>query len=251
MHRLAILSVIVATVIVSLTLTTNATPLPEPVPEPRRRGSGRRCERFADYFNGTSLGPHWSITTNCPGGISLNNGVLKTRLVDVGPGPMCGPTIAFWPKDFTEGEFEMRMKIAKGPGVVSAFVLRAPDLKGDEIDFEWVGRKTNQIQTNWFIGGVWRRGTAGFHNMNVDMSKGFHTYKIVWTKNYVKWYMNNRHVRTLRRNNRFKMFPTLPSKIYFGVWDASQVADGRWAGVVNKSRKFEAEYTYFKYKVCN
>ena len=49
------------------------------------------------------------------------------------------------------GTVESRFKIPSGSNIVSSFILMADN--GDEIDFEFVGKDSDLIQTNYFYQG--------------------------------------------------------------------------------------------------
>jgi hypothetical protein len=46
------------------------------------------------------------------------------------------------------GYVEVKMKAAKGQGIISSIVLQSQDL--DEVDWEWIGGQEGKVQANYF-----------------------------------------------------------------------------------------------------
>lgn len=132
------------------------------------------------------------------------------------------------------GIVESHVKMAKGGGIVSSVVLQSDDL--DEIDWEWVGYNTTQVQSNYYGKGndsTYDRG--GYHYVpNADTE--FHNYTTHWTKEKVEWYVDQELVRTLHAEDALdgKNFPQTPSNVRFGIWPAGDSKNPQgtidWAG---------------------
>lgn len=123
------------------------------------------------------------------------------------------------------GTVESTIQIAAGSNVVTAFILMADN--GDEIDFEFVGTDTREIQTNWFYKGRPIYNVhAKFFRVNKDLSTSFNTFAIHWTPEYYEWKVNGRSLRKFSRNDTVD-FPDSPSKIQIGIWNAGP---SKWAG---------------------
>jgi hypothetical protein len=93
----------------------------------------------------------------------------------------------------------------------------------DEIDFELIsnqavgGAPTNDPFTNFWNEGPFTgpaaAGAGQFHNVaGVDLTQ-FQNYKVEWTPQAVKWYVNNNLVRTQTTN-----VPDDPMKLHFNLW---------------------------------
>lgn len=132
------------------------------------------------------------------------------------------------------GKIDVTLKASTGQGVVTSFVLQSDDL--DEIDWEWLGGDTTQVQTNYFGKGdttTYDRGA--YHPVNSPQDD-FHTYTIDWTKDYVKWYIDGDLVRTLLYADAKDgtRFPQTPMQIKLGTWVAGRkdAPEGtvEWAG---------------------
>ncbi|KAI1498965.1 concanavalin A-like lectin/glucanase domain-containing protein [Biscogniauxia marginata] len=132
------------------------------------------------------------------------------------------------------GKVDVTLKAATGVGVVTSFVLQSDDL--DEIDWEWLGGDTTQVQTNYFGKGdttTYDRG--GFSGVSNPQNE-FHTYTIDWTKDYVRWIIDGQQVRELKYADAKggSEFPQTPCQIKLGTWVAgrSDAPEGtvQWAG---------------------
>ncbi|GMM33047.1 hypothetical protein DASC09_003720 [Saccharomycopsis crataegensis] len=136
--------------------------------------------------------------------------------------------------DFTImfGRVEVICQAAPGTGIVTTLYLQSEDL--DEIDIEWLGGDTNQVQSNYFSKGdttTYDRG--GYHTVSNPQTT-FHNYTLDWTEDQLQWYIDGTLVRTLLSTSS-EGYPQTPSKLYIGTWvggDSSVDAAGtvEWAG---------------------
>ncbi|KAK9703858.1 putative glycosidase CRH2 [Basidiobolus ranarum] len=123
------------------------------------------------------------------------------------------------------------------PGVVTSFIIRSSE--GDEIDFEWVGKSPNDVQTNYY----YYKDQKDWRNMNStsvgsDTSAGFNEYKFQWEEEFIKWYVNNKLVRTLYKKDTYDekskvyKYPSQLAQVKFGIWDGGRGSNGTeyWAG---------------------
>ncbi|KAL4962409.1 glycoside hydrolase family 16 protein [Aspergillus stella-maris] len=133
------------------------------------------------------------------------------------------------------GRVEMHVKMAAGPGIVSSVVLQSDDL--DEIDWEWVGYNTSEIQTNYYSKGVTNYKNGGFFKVdNADTE--FHNYTVYWTQDKIDWWVDSQLLRTLTydnaKNGTESTFPQTPSNVRIGIWPAGDPDNAQgtieWAG---------------------
>ncbi|KAJ4035152.1 hypothetical protein NW753_012348 [Fusarium oxysporum] len=134
------------------------------------------------------------------------------------------PTIAT-EKYIFFGRVDVELQAATGQGIVTAMVLQSDTL--DEIDWEWLGGDTTQVQSNYLSKGdttTYDRGD--FHNVTEPLTT-FHKYSIEWNKNAVQWIIDGNVVRTLKAAE-VKGFPQSPMQIKLGIWCAggSQTEQG-------------------------
>ncbi|KIH90339.1 extracellular cell wall glucanase [Sporothrix brasiliensis 5110] len=132
------------------------------------------------------------------------------------------------------GTVEAVIQVAPGTGIVTSFVLQSDDL--DEVDWEWLGGDTTQVQTNYFSKGDTstydRGGTSPVSNPQSE----FHTYTLDWSPEALTWSIDGTVVRTLTYNDAKggATYPQTPMQIKLGTWDAGGASqpDGtaEWAG---------------------
>ncbi|PVU85796.1 hypothetical protein BB559_001559 [Furculomyces boomerangus] len=179
-------------------------------------------------FNFTDTSAVKSFTIDyCP-----KNVVQDKNSLDLVITQECG-TALIYPQKIKYGKVEGRIKIAPGPGAVTAMILIGEEQR-DEIDFEWVGKDLVNAQSMFFINGSAVVSGADFHQIpnksDTDMSKEFHNYSIELTENSVKWGIDGVIVRTLEKESD-DTFPSKANTLRFGVWNGSGSSD--WAGVMN------------------
>jgi beta-glucanase (GH16 family) len=131
------------------------------------------------------------------------------------------------------GKVTARMKTADSPGIVSSFITMS-DVK-DEIDWEWVGGKLSQGQSNYFWkGDDSASGNGGKHEIGGNSNEDFHDYTIDWTPEGIEWLIDGKSIRKLPASERDGKLPNTPSRIMFSIWstDADGVLKGtkEWAG---------------------
>lgn len=128
----------------------------------------------------------------------------------------------------------MTVQASFGQGVVTSFVLQSDDL--DEIDWEWLGGDTTQVQTNYFGKGDTTTYDRGAYHDVANPQTSTHTYTVDWTKDYVRWSIDGTQVRelTYAEAKEGTRFPQTPMQIRLGTWVAGR-ADApkgtvEWAG---------------------
>ena len=127
---------------------------------------------------------------------------------------------------FHYGTVDATLQIAPGSNVITAFILMAEN--GDEIDFEFVGKDTNVIQTNYFYKGKPIYNIhAMYFGVNRNLTSTFNRYTIHWTPEYYEWRVNGRTLRKLFKNETIE-YPETPSSIQIGIWNAEP---SKWAGL--------------------
>lgn len=129
------------------------------------------------------------------------------------------------------GRVEANVKASQGQGIISSLVLQSDVL--DEIDWEWLGGNSNQVQSNWFSkGNTETYNRQEWHEVSNALSQ-FHNYTIDWTKDALSFYINGDHVRTLESSNP-QGYPQTPMKVRIGSWAGGDPSNGQgtieWAG---------------------
>ncbi|KAI8965158.1 glycoside hydrolase family 16 protein [Daldinia sp. FL1419] len=132
------------------------------------------------------------------------------------------------------GKIDVELQAAPGTGVVTSFVLQSDDL--DEIDWEWLGGDKAQVQTNYFGKGDTTTYDRGAYHDIANPQDQVYKYSIDWTKDYVRWFINDKQVRELKYADAKggSRFPQTPMQIKLGTWVAgrSDAPEGtvQWAG---------------------
>ncbi len=153
------------------------------------------------------------------------------------------------------GRYEIRMKVAKGSGVLSTFFTykngsEVGNTFWEEIDIEVFGKNNaTQWQSNVIIGT--QRPTAkteGVHTAPVSLGDGYHTYVLEWTPNYIAWFIDGGEVRRIS-GGQFVTSLTSPQDLRFNIWAANISS---WVGGFNDSILPVYQFVnYIEYKAYN
>ncbi|KAI1799473.1 glycoside hydrolase family 16 protein [Daldinia bambusicola] len=178
------------------------------------------------------------------------------------------------------GRYDVEMKIAPGQGVISSASLWSDTQ--DEIDFEFSGNQFGQtpfppkdgmwaLETNVFAQGKMWEGAAIYQKDSYKPAEQFHKYSVEWDEDNVKWYVDNKLVRSLHSKDTPKgfAFPQSPMKLQLGVWGGGDPSNNyrtiQWAGgeidmkgapytmyvkSVNITNKYPTCQYSYKDKVC-
>ena len=114
------------------------------------------------------------------------------------------------------GHVEFQLKSAPGVGIVSSAVLQSDDL--DEIDWEWLGGDSSQVQSNYFGKGQTTTYNRGAFHPDPNNQAEFHTYAIDWTADQIAWQIDGKTVRTLSPDQSQGQYPQTPMMIKIGAW---------------------------------
>jgi len=132
---------------------------------------------------------------------------------------------------FGYGRFEARLKAIAAPGIVTGFfTYTGPSFDGaphDEIDFEFLGKSSRQVQVNYYTGG--KGGHETMIDLGFDASEDFHTYAFEWRPDSIRWFVDGRQVH--EETGQRGPLPSHPGRIFLHVW-AGKNLDG-WLGRVS------------------
>ncbi|OEH92506.1 glycoside hydrolase family 16 protein [Bacillus solimangrovi] len=126
--------------------------------------------------------------------------------------------------EFTYGKIDIRAKLPRGKGVFPAFWLvnSNEDSWLPEIDImENLGHAPNELYfvVHWKNSdGHKMRDYFHYRTEDIDFSKGFHKYSLVWEEEKIKWYIDEQPVFETD-----KFSPNKPLFLYFntaigGIW---------------------------------
>ena len=148
---------------------------------------------------------------------------------------------------FTYGKFETNMMPAKASGTDSSFFLYTNSPVWDEIDFEFLGKNTNQVQLNYFVNGV--GGHEKLINLGFDASTAYHKYTIEYGNGYINWYVDGTWVWGVNNTGlnapSGAAMPSHPMQIMANFWPGTGVDN--WLGTFNYSGPLYTYYDYFLY----
>jgi endo-1,3-1,4-beta-glycanase ExoK len=216
--------------------SATATPRPTSTPSPAPAGSWvdnldtfdtGRWAKADGWTNGSMFNVGWRADH-----VTFANGQMTLRLDNVGcPGGCSGKPYASGEYrtniKYGYGSYTVRMKAAKGSGLVSGFFTYTGASEGDpwdEIDVEFLGKDTTRFQANYFTNGTGNHETM--ISLGFDASLAFHTYTIEWTAGAIRWYVDGALVHT--ENGSRGPLPSHPGKFMANFWPSIGV-DG-WTG---------------------
>ncbi len=130
------------------------------------------------------------------------------------------------------GLYEARIRTAAGSGLNTAmFTYSGPPLTKvhDEIDFEFLGKVPQRVQTNYFTAA--RGGHEAHIPLGTSGAAAFNRYAFEWLPGSMKWYVNGRLVRTVSGTGQ----PSVPGQFFLTLWSGTTAVDG-WLG------KFDASH---------
>ena len=125
------------------------------------------------------------------------------------------------------GRYEMRMRAAKGSGVLSTFFTykNGSEQNGvfwEEIDIEIFGKNNaTQWQSNVIIGtNRPTTKTEGVHTAPASLGDAYHTYVLEWTPNYIAWFVDGAEIRRIN-GGQFVTSLNSPQSLRFNLWAAN------------------------------
>ncbi|GJN88309.1 hypothetical protein Rhopal_001274-T1 [Rhodotorula paludigena] len=188
-----------------------------------------RIQRNHSAWNGDASAYDFTLdvldSSNPP--LVANNELVLT-LTENGGGTRVSTT-----RNVLYGTIQANMRTVATAGVVTAFITMS-GVK-DEIDYEWTGGNTDEVQSNWYWeGDIADYSHGGKHTAN-NRDTSYITYGLVWTPTELDWQVNGRTVRTLKKSDDPNgRFPQTPSRVQFSVWPAGVAGTSQgtidWAG---------------------
>jgi len=132
--------------------------------------------------------------------------------------------------NFAEGSYRVRLKAAKGAGVITAFSIHN-DEPHDEVDTEIRGIKCREAQLNYFNNG--QGGHEKIITLPFDACADFHDYSLVWQPDSITWLVDGNQIHRVEGEN----LPAHPGRMIFNVWaiNSSNQELVDWAGRFNPS----------------
>lgn len=134
------------------------------------------------------------------------------------------------------GRVDVKMRASPGTGIVSSIVFESDDL--DEIDWEFLGGDTTQVETNFFgKGNTSAYDRATYETVSTPQSTS-HTYSVDWTSERIEWIIDGTTVRTLAYDDPLTVggqnYPQTPMRVKLGSWCGGCTGEPtgtvQWAG---------------------
>jgi len=134
------------------------------------------------------------------------------------------------------GRYVMRMRMAKGSGLLSTFFTykNGSEVSGavwEEIDIEVLGKnEAYQMQSNIIVGNP-RQTTETLHTASQSLADDYHTYTLEWTPDYVAWFIDGQQVRKINGGSYVSGLVN-PQTMRFNIWASTSES---WVGAFNSS----------------
>lgn len=141
------------------------------------------------------------------------------------------------------GRMEMRMRMARGSGILSTFFTYKNGSEGaqtfwEEIDIEVFGKDdATTWQSNIITGLGTRTTTEAEHTHTSSLADAYHTYALEWTPDYVAWYLDSSEIRRVESSQVSDL--TNPQSLRFNIWAANLVD---WVGDFDTSALPQYQY---------
>ncbi|MFH1709667.1 MAG: family 16 glycosylhydrolase [bacterium] len=196
----------------------------------------------ANWSNGGVFNCSWK-----PQNITFNNGVMTLNLTkSKDPYPYDSGEYRTSAETYTYGYYEVRMKAAKGAGLVAGTFFTYTGTWGqsdhNEIDFEVLGKDPTKVQLNYYYAGTGKNNEhEKLIDLGFDASQSFHNYGFIWEKGSIKWFVDGKLVHTATKN-----IPQDPCKTMVNFWPGTSEVSGWLGGVYNGSGS-QVQYDWIKY----
>ncbi|KYF84637.1 benzene 1,2-dioxygenase, partial [Sorangium cellulosum] len=158
----------------------------------------------------------------------------------------------YTPQGYLHGRVEVRMRMARGSGILSTFFTYkdGSEMSGafwEEIDIEVFGKdNARSWQTNIITGMGTRVTSEQVHTADASLADGYHTYTLEWTPDYVAWSIDGREVR--RTTGAQVGTLRSPQGLRMNLWSSDVV---EWVGAFDDSvlpqHQFVNWIKYYRY----
>jgi endo-1,3-1,4-beta-glycanase ExoK len=156
-------------------------------------------------------------------------------------------------KSYQYGRVELRMRAAKGSGLLSTFFTykNGSEVAGEiweEIDIEVFGKDdAKSWQSNIISGAAPKASSEMTHALANSLADAYHTYVLEWTPQYVSWSLDGKEVRKTQ-GGQVDVLKN-PESLRMNIWSSESAA---WVGPFDDSVLPQAEFVeyikYFRYE---
>ncbi|KYF97918.1 benzene 1,2-dioxygenase, partial [Sorangium cellulosum] len=158
----------------------------------------------------------------------------------------------YTPTGYLHGRIEVRMRMARGSGILSTFFTYkdGSEMSGafwEEIDIEVFGKDNARSWQSNIITGMGTRVTSEqVHTADGSLADGYHTYALEWSPDYVAWSIDGREVR--RSTGAQVANLRSPQGLRMNMWSSDAV---EWVGAFDDSvlpqHQFVNWIKYYRY----
>lgn len=127
------------------------------------------------------------------------------------------------------GTYEVRMRSAGVPGVLSAFFLYSPGGGGkphEQISLEFVGKNPGHLLANYNAGAGNRAESIP---LGFDSSRSLNDYAFQWTPEGIRWFVNGQVVREVNAAPG-EALPSRTAKMHVTSWRGTEGDQQNWLG---------------------
>ena len=117
------------------------------------------------------------------------------------------------------GYFEVRMRAAAGPGIVTGFFTYIGPPQGQPwnvVDVEILGKDTHVVSLTYHVG---NQQHATLVKAPFDLAEADHVYGFDWQPQFIRWYIDG-HLVHEDTGDKLPL-PTEPQKVFFDLWGAN------------------------------
>lgn len=206
-----------------------------------RKGASPAFYAANGYSNGGNFGCVWR--ESC---ITYNNNALQiTFKEDASDYKYAGGELRTH-KNYGYGYYSTSMKALPMSGIISSFFTYTGRSEGnphDEIDVEFMGKDTTEVQLNYYVGG--KGGHERILKLGFDAAEEFHEYGFLWEEKKITWFIDGKAVHAVEGDN----LPKAHGKIMMNTWNPIGFTQDLWAGKFDASKMpCAAEYEWVAYK---
>ena len=147
---------------------------------------------------------------------------------------------------YSYGRYEVAMRPARGSGLVSSFFTYTGPHFGtphDEIDIEFLGLNTRQVQFNYFRKG--KTGASMTVDLPFDAADDVHLYAFEWRPDGIEWFIDGESAYHTPEGDR--RLPVAPGKIILNLWTGKPFMS-QWHGAAAFKSGSTTDYACVSYK---
>ncbi|KAJ1979159.1 putative glycosidase CRH2 [Dimargaris cristalligena] len=185
----------------------------------------QRCDSFK--YQMTKEDIEKDFVVDLPEQVTYENGVMYWEANE----QKYWPGLTYRENDIWYGKASITLKMAPKSGIATAFIRGKQS--ADEVDFEWVGKDTKNVQSTFFVDGHHKeRKEAKFSAGSSDLAAEFHTYDLVYKKDMIEWWMDGKQIDSWSKNEHPTAFPANAREWKMNLWNGG-LQHGDWAGKID------------------